>query len=186
MIKLTKTSIVKNILAGYPSLSASDVARKAKCDVSVVYQIKSKMKAQRAIDNALKTKDAIARGAKEHIIRGEDGVAIRVRTEDGIPIRTLRMGNVTQGTKMVTQDEDSTPVKIRMQVPKEVDMVNNPPHYTVGGIETIDFIQAKLTVAEYKGFLKGTILAYASRIGHKDGTDDAGKIGWYAKKLQEL
>jgi len=67
-----------------------------------------------------------------------------------------------------------------------VDMVNNPPHYTVGGIETIDFIQAKLSKEEYKGFLKGTILAYASRLGHKDGTDDAGKIGWYAKKLGEL
>lgn len=67
-----------------------------------------------------------------------------------------------------------------------IDMVNNPPHYTVGGIETIDFIQAKLSKEEYKGFLKGTILAYASRLGHKDGTDDAGKIGWYAKKLGEL
>jgi hypothetical protein len=186
MIKLTKTSIVKNILAGYPSLSASDVARKAKCDVSVVYQIKSKMKANRAIDNALKTKDAIARGAKEHIIRGEDGVAIRVRTEDGIPIRTLRMQAPKKGEPRLSGVISPSGL-LRMELEKApIDMVNNPPHYTVGGIETIDFIQAKLTVAEYKGFLKGTILAYASRIGHKDGTDDAGKIGWYAKKLQEL
>jgi len=138
MIKLTKTSIVKNILAGYPSLSASDVARKAKCDVSIVYQIKSKMKSDLAKMKGMKDGDIIVGPA------------------------------VTLLAKSV------------------VDMVNNPPHYTVGGIETIDFIQAKLTVAEYKGFLKGTILAYASRIGHKDGTDDAGKIGWYAKKLQEL
>ena len=138
MIKLTKTSIVKNILSGYPSLSAIEVARRAKCDASTVYQIKSKMKSDLAKMKGMKDGDVIVGPA------------------------------VTLLAKSV------------------VDMVNNPPHYTVGGIETIDFIQAKLTVAEYKGFLKGTILAYASRIGHKDGTDDAGKIGWYAKKLQEL
>jgi hypothetical protein len=67
-----------------------------------------------------------------------------------------------------------------------VDMVNNPPHYTNGGIETIDFIKAKLTPDEYRGFLKGTCIKYASRLGNKLNTDDAGKLAWYAKKLGDL
>ena len=69
--------------------------------------------------------------------------------------------------------------------PKTVDMVNHPPHYTNGGIETIDFIKAKLTPDEYRGFLKGTCIKYASRLGNKLNTDDAGKLAWYANKLGE-
>ena len=65
------------------------------------------------------------------------------------------------------------------------DMVNSPPHYTKGGIETIDFIQAKLSPEEYRGYLRGNLLKYASRMGAK-GEDDAGKAAWYAKRLEML
>lgn len=68
----------------------------------------------------------------------------------------------------------------------EPDMVNHPPHYTYGGIETIDFIKAKLTPEEFKGYLKGNILKYGSRVGHKgDPAQDAGKLAWYASKYAE-
>jgi hypothetical protein len=65
------------------------------------------------------------------------------------------------------------------------DMVNSPPHYTKGGIETIDFIQAKLSPEEYRGYLRGNLLKYASRLGEKD-SDDAGKASWYAQRLEML
>jgi hypothetical protein len=65
------------------------------------------------------------------------------------------------------------------------DMVNSPPHYTKGGIETIDFIQAKLSPEEYRGYLRGNLLKYASRMGEKD-SDDAGKAAWYAQRLEML
>lgn len=68
----------------------------------------------------------------------------------------------------------------------EADMVNHPPHYTYGGIETIEFIKAKLTPEEFKGYLKGNILKYGSRVGHKgDPAQDAGKLAWYATKYAE-
>jgi hypothetical protein len=67
------------------------------------------------------------------------------------------------------------------------DPVNHPAHYTHGGIETIDFIQAKLTPEEFRGFLKGNILKYGSRIGHKDNDmQDAGKLAWYTSKLRSV
>ena len=66
----------------------------------------------------------------------------------------------------------------------EADMVNSPPHYTKGGIETIDFIQAKLSPEEYRGYLRGNLLKYASRMGAK-GEDDAGKAAWYADRLSK-
>ena len=72
-----------------------------------------------------------------------------------------------------------------LPMPK-ADMVNHPPHYKEGGIETIDFIQAKLTREEYIGYLKGNALKYGSRIGKKDNADiDAGKMAWYAARLRD-
>lgn len=69
----------------------------------------------------------------------------------------------------------------------KADMVNNPPHYTAGGIETIDFLQAKLTREEFIGYLKGSVLKYGSRLGKKGDADlDAGKMAWYALKLREM
>ena len=65
-----------------------------------------------------------------------------------------------------------------------VDMINHPPHYKVGGIETIEYIRAKLTPTEYVGYLKGSVIKYSSRIGHKgEALQDAGKLSWYATEL---
>jgi len=64
------------------------------------------------------------------------------------------------------------------------DMVNHPPHYTQGGIETIEYIRAKLSPEEYVGYLRGNIMKYTSRIGLKgESSEDAGKIEWYSKEL---
>jgi hypothetical protein len=73
-----------------------------------------------------------------------------------------------------------------MEEPK-ADMVNHPPHYTAGGIETIDYIQAKLTPEEFRGYLRGNILKYSSRAGLKgDADEDLSKMVWYANKLKSL
>lgn len=70
--------------------------------------------------------------------------------------------------------------------PEKEDVVNHPTHYTSGGIETITYIKAKLTPEEYRGFLKGTILKYASRAGKKDDElQDTEKQQWYTNKLVE-
>ena len=67
------------------------------------------------------------------------------------------------------------------------DMVNSPPHYKIGGIEAIDYIQAKLTPEEFRGYLKGNVLKYTSRAGYKeDAGKDVDKMVWYALKLQSL
>ena len=48
-----------------------------------------------------------------------------------------------------------------------MDNVNHPGHYTAGGIEVIEFLKAKLTREEYRGFLKGNVIKYLSRAGLK-------------------
>ena len=104
---------------------------------------------------------------------------------------------IPEGTwKTVAVATSNTPFESRliempitMEEPKveiEVDMVNSPPHYKVGGIEVIDFIQAKLTTEEFRGYLQGNVLKYSSRVGYKgDASEDLAKLVWYANKLQE-
>jgi hypothetical protein len=48
-----------------------------------------------------------------------------------------------------------------------VDPINHPPHYTFGGIETIEYMKAKATPEEFKGHLRLTAIKYLSRTGYK-------------------
>lgn len=64
------------------------------------------------------------------------------------------------------------------------DMVNNPPHYKIGGIETIDYMKAKSTPEEFKGHLRLTAIKYLSRTGYKgDAIEDLKKAQWYLNRL---
>lgn len=56
-------------------------------------------------------------------------------------------------------------------------------YYAVGGIETIDIIRAKLTPEQYQGYLKGNIIKYLCRLGHKENSRDAEKIKFYSEWL---
>jgi hypothetical protein len=67
---------------------------------------------------------------------------------------------------------------------EEVDMVNHPPHYTTGGIETIDFIEAKLSAEEFTGYCRGNAMKYLSRAGLKGPSEeDIRKAKWYLDRL---
>ena len=69
---------------------------------------------------------------------------------------------------------------------KADDAVNAPNHYTVGGIETIDYIRAKLTANELRGYYLGNLLKYLSRAKHKDGVQDYKKAQVYLTWLIKL
>ncbi len=62
----------------------------------------------------------------------------------------------------------------------------NPDHYKSGGIETIDFIKAKLSPEELRGYLKGNALKYLSRAEMKNGAEDYSKALWYVQMLNNI
>jgi hypothetical protein len=67
------------------------------------------------------------------------------------------------------------------------DSVNHPSHYTSGGIETIDYMEAKATPEEFRGHLRLTALKYLSRAGLKNDTlEDLKKARWYIDYLIEF
>lgn len=77
----------------------------------------------------------------------------------------------------------ATPKK---KVVKPHDPVNNPSHYTDGNIEVIDFIEDKLNLEEFRGFLKGNVIKYVVRADKKvNPKEDMQKGEWYLKKLIE-
>ena len=62
--------------------------------------------------------------------------------------------------------------------PEKTDPVNSPAHYLVGGIETIDFIEAKQL-----NYNLGNAVKYIARSGHKDDRkQDIEKAVWYLKR----
>ncbi len=66
---------------------------------------------------------------------------------------------------------------------QNTDNVNNPSHYTAGGIETLDYIKAK--VKDYPSYAVGNILKYVSRYEHKNGIEDLKKAQFYLNDLIE-
>jgi hypothetical protein len=58
------------------------------------------------------------------------------------------------------------------------DKVNHPSHYKIGGIETIDFIEAKNL-----GYNLGNVVKYITRADHKGNKlEDLKKAQWYLNR----
>lgn len=66
------------------------------------------------------------------------------------------------------------------------DTVNNPSHYTSGGIECIDAMLAAYGVDAVKNFCKCNAFKYQWRFDKKNGDEDIHKAQWYQNKLMEL
>lgn len=63
----------------------------------------------------------------------------------------------------------------------------NPGHYKSGDIECIDAIRSALTPEEFRGYCKGSALAYLWRLGRKDAPEqEAKKAAWYVSWLAGL
>lgn len=61
---------------------------------------------------------------------------------------------------------------------KTLDNVNHPAHYKVGGIETIEFIEAKKL-----GYNLGNVIKYITRADHKGNVyEDLCKARWYLNR----
>ena len=72
-------------------------------------------------------------------------------------------------------DHTRTVRGVKVEAPPAPDLVNHPPHYTTGGIETIDFIRAKQL-----DYCLGNVVKYITRAPHKGNeVQDLKKARWY-------
>ena len=71
---------------------------------------------------------------------------------------------------------------IKFELTKTPDLVNEPPHYTAGGIDFLDYAEAKNLTENAYLF---NVVKYVSRAGKKAGSDpivDLKKAEFYLKR----
>jgi hypothetical protein len=59
-------------------------------------------------------------------------------------------------------------------------------HYKDMPVQPWTVMECVLTDEEFRGFLKGNVIKYSMRQGHKEGSDDAAKAAHYLQKLREV
>jgi hypothetical protein len=106
--------------------------------------------------------------------------------------KALGMQMQRDGTWKLKERMQSTPSRAVAKLAKQVvevenliathnpaeDTVNHPPHYKTGGIETIDFIEAKSL-----GYNLGNVVKYIARADHKGNREqDLLKARWYLNR----
>lgn len=116
---------------------------------------------------------------REYIIANPDAPAAQVAKKFRITpgyVYVLRSAMKKQNQKVGARAAEKILAK-----KEKADMVNRPPHYTAGGIEVIDYIEAK--GLDYN---LGNVVKYISRAGKKgDGLEDLRKARWYLDRAIE-
>lgn len=128
-------------------------------------------------DGSLSTSEGTGTGAGG---AGREGTDVVSKTSWFAPVTDELISDCPGGICPVPwATKEETPVV-------QGDVVNHPPHYTDGGIECIEAIEASLTPQEYRGYLKGNIQKYVWREKHKGGTESLKKAQWYLDRLIQL
>jgi hypothetical protein len=150
MKKQSKTAQIRALLE--QGKTVADVAKKLKVKPAAVYQVRYQM-----------NKPARLAAMEVHLakLKAEDEAKLKAEDEAGI----------NPGWQLWPE-----PVQEYVQP----DPVNHPKHYKAGGIETIDFIEAKRL-----GYHLGNVVKYISRAQHKGGMQDLLKAQWYLNRAIE-
>lgn len=176
MKKESQASKIMKYIASHPHENASRVAKSLGVKVDSVYQ--ATYLAKKKVAPLLKT---IA------VSTSDKSFAQNARMSKALfsdpPIRE-RPSKLTEAEfkklpfPRIAYDDYGN-VKIRMMgTPQWGDNVNHPPHYKAGGIETIDFIEAKSL-----GYNLGNVVKYITRADHKGNTlEDLKKAQWYLNR----
>jgi hypothetical protein len=148
----SRAAKMRKYFTTHPTASVAAVAKEFKTTYQVAYMVKKKME-----QNAVK-------GAKL-VLNPTQLAAIKKSLE--VPKQPR--------WKTLLVETSNTPITMTEPV---ADPVNHPAHYKVGGIETIDFIEAKSL-----GYNLGNVVKYITRSDHKgDKLQDLQKAAWYLNR----
>ena len=151
--KVSKAEKIRAYQVKHPNATASQVAKATSTDIGYVYALRhSDRKTPEVVKfmGVTMAKDDVAKLTEEQTAR--------------------LIFNNTQGRQRMRMQEDDTA--------EPVDNVNHPPHYKVGGIETIDFIEAKGL-----SYHLGNVVKYIARADSKGNREeDLLKARWYLNR----
>ncbi len=159
--KKTKAAKIRSFIAANPNATARYIADQLGFPIQSVYNVKHKLR------NPVSKPKIVT-------LVGVSDKSIMEQLNPDIPVYKDSVTNVTS-TRL-------RKLAIEM-IEKPADPVNNPTHYTDGGIETIDYIEAKGL-----GYHLGNAVKYISRAGKKgtnQGLEDLKKAQWYLARAIE-
>ena len=151
MRRISKLEKARRLLRATPTLTALALSEKMGISRNYAYKLMSNVK-DNPVDKIVMT-------------------YVKDEVEDVIEEKVVQEG---EALSQLVYDISQRKAKIRMMQENE-DTVNHPPHYKVGGIETIDFIEAK--GLDYN---LGNVVKYVTRSEHKGNKkEDLLKAQWY-------
>ena len=166
--KMTKSAQIRNYVAANPKAKSADVAKVVGVTPAYVATVMWTAKKRAKVAKKVKTKA----NWKTIAFASSDIPFYADSVTDTTPKRMAQLAYEAGVAKAKLRIEEQR--QIEMFEPK-ADPVNNPAHYTVGGIETIDFIEAKQL-----GYNLGNVIKYLTRADHKGNKmEDLRKAQWY-------
>ncbi len=159
----TKTQRINALLAARPELTIKEVAKKLGVTPNLVHQARWKAKQNSEFVNKVFTKAGLKKPSR---IMEEVTEMKRVLDE---------LDKIKDKPKKVFVQPDHLDKAIAL-IKTQTDNVNHPAHYKAGGVETIDFIEAKDL-----NYRLGNVVKYVARAGRKatDPIEDLKKARWY-------
>jgi hypothetical protein len=165
---MSKSENIRNLLdRGW---GVERIANTLKVDRSLIYVVRSNYK---------KAKKKAAKQAKKQIPKIEAEVRDVKAAMDFLGTSKITTRNFTKAEIEALGGKDVfNTLGTDDEVQKALDRVNSPPHYTTGGIETIDFIEAKDL-----NYRLGNVIKYVSRAEKKaNPLEDLKKAKWYLER----
>ena len=184
MKKSNKALQIRNYMNLHPTADTKKICSVLKVEPAYVYAIRNKMKSEAKNDNST---ESVLKDFAERAYRAGAGRSSPPQVGDNVG--GLILTDVGEGklkwiakpkTRMQsTEDKEWQPPELLpMPDVRIVDNVNHPPHYKTGGMETIDFIEAKEL-----GYHLGNVVKYVTRAKHKDNElEDLKKAQWYLER----
>ena len=167
--KVTKAAQIRDYVAANPKAKSADVAKVVGVApayvATVLWTAKKKAKIAKKVGGMQKKKALTDKSNWKQL--GLFSSNIPMVKDTVTKLSPNRMAQLAYEAGKAT-------AKLRMEG-DQGDAVNNPAHYKVGGIETIDFIEAKKL-----GYHLGNAVKYISRSDHKGNRlQDLEKAKWY-------
>lgn len=170
---VTQAERIRKFVAEHPFTKANTIAKKMGVDRQYVYTVIWNMKNKTKL--AKKAKKPTLSLPKPNWKTIEFGSSDIPFYEDSVTDTTpKRMAELAYEAGIATAKLEG----VNHNVPVKVDAVNHPAHYKVGGIETIDFIEAKKL-----NYNIGNVIKYLTRADHKGNRkQDLEKAKWYLER----
>lgn len=178
----SKANQIRKYKAKHPDAKAMDIAKQFGVSQQYVYttlyneRVLKRKKAAKEVEEALVTitpPDSLHGGitvAVDAKITPEQ----MARVTEALSKPKLRMEGPSRDWKLLSVTTSDEPLPVQMIEPP-ADPVNHPSHYKVGGIETIDFIEAKGL-----NYRLGNVVKYITRADHKgERLENLRKAKWY-------